>query len=527
MRVLATSLILAAMTFAAVESTEAQRWWSHIVYLADDKLEGRDTGSPGYRKAADYVAQQFQSIGLKPAGTKGFFQTVPLKSREILEPNCSLSLRRDGKSESLKLGEDAYFSLRVEPAKHVEAEAVFVGYGLRIPELGYDDLAGLDLHGKIAVYLSGAPKSIPGPLAAHSQSGAERWKNLRNAGAVGTAAFSNPKHTDIPWARASLARFLPAMSLADPNLDDTKGHIISIVINSQNADKFLAGTGHTAAELIAFDDAQKPLPKFPLKVKIDATIDYTSKTVESDNVIGVLPGSDPKLKTEYVVLGAHLDHIGVGKPINGDSINNGAMDDASGIATLIEVARGLAATPGKLKRSVMFLAVCGEEKGLLGSKYFASHPTVKAESMIADINSDMFLPLIPLREVTVYGIDESTLGDDFREVAKEFGIKIQPDAQPERNVFIRSDQYNFILHGVPAVFTKFSAPPGSPESKILSDWIHTRYHSPSDDINQPVDKEAAVQFDRLMAALTRKVANQAEHPQWKPTSFFRRFAKPS
>jgi Zn-dependent M28 family amino/carboxypeptidase len=317
------------------------------------------------------------------------------------------------------------------------------------------------------------------------------------------------------------------MSLADPNLDDTKGHVISIVINSQNADKFLAGTGHTAAELIALDDAQKPLPKFPLKAKIDATIDYTSKTVESDNVIGVLPGSDPKLKAEYVVLGAHLDHIGVGKPINGDSINNGAMDDASGIATLIEVARGLAATPDKLKRSVMFLAVCGEEKGLLGSKYFASHPTVKAESMIADINSDMFLPLIPLREVTVYGIDESTLGDDFREVAKEFGIKIEPDAQPERNVFIRSDQYNFILHGIPAVFTKFSAPPGSAESKILSDWIHTRYHSPSDDVNQPVDKEAAVEFDRLMAALTRKVANQAERPQWKPTSFFRRFAKPS
>ncbi len=527
MRVIAIVLVIAAICAAAAESTDARRWWSHIVYLADDKLEGRDTGSPGYKLAAEYVAGQFKAVGLKPAGTNGYFQPVHLKSRQIMEQNCSLSLERDGKSQPLKLGDDAFFGLRSEPAKHVAAEAVFVGYGLKIPDLNYDDLAGLDLHGKIAVYLSGAPKSIPGPLAAHSQSAAERWKNLRAAGAIGTASFANPKHADIPWSRLSLSRFLRSMSLAEPQLDDTKGYLIAITINPQYADKFLAGTGHTAAELLAMDDTQKPLPKFPLKVKINATIAYESKEVEADNVVGVLPGSDPKLKDEYVVLGAHLDHIGVGKPINGDSINNGAMDDASGIATIIEVARGLAVGPGTLKRSVLFLAVCGEEKGLLGSKYFANHPTVKPESMIADINSDMFLPLIPLHAVTVYGIDESTLGDDFREVAKEFGIQIQPDAQPERNVFIRSDQYNFILHGVPAVFTKFSAPPGSAEDKILRDWIHERYHSPGDDVNQPVDKEAAVQFDRLMAALTRRVANQAERPHWKSTSFFRRFAKTS
>jgi Zn-dependent M28 family amino/carboxypeptidase len=237
-----------------------------------------------------------------------------------------------------------------------------------------------------------------------------------------------------------------------------------------------------------------------------------------------LPGSDPKLKNEYVLLTAHLDHVGVGQPIGGDAIYNGAMDDASGIATILEVARKLHDSGAKPKRSLLFLAVTGEEKGLQGSKYFAAHPTVDAKSMVADINLDMFLPLHALHYLEVQGLVESTLGDDARVVAEAAGVEIQTDKEPQRNLFIRSDQYSFIRRGVPALAFKFGYLPGSPEEKLHKEWLKNRYHAPSDDVNQPVDKAAAAKFNDIILALVERVADAPARPQWKPDSFFRRFA---
>jgi hypothetical protein len=525
MRSITICFLLAASAVAAIDYQAAgKRWWSHIEYLADDSLEGRNTGSPGHKKAAVYVAGEFERAGLKAAGTHGYLQPVKFHSRQIDESKSRLELLHDGKPELLKLGEDANLSVRIVPDKHVEAAAVFVGYGLQIPEMKYDDLAGIDLRGKIAVYITGAPEEVPGELAAHFKQPAQYWAALKKAGAIGTIGISNPKHSDIPWSRATLARLQPSMSLTDPSMVETAGMKVSITFNPEHADKLLAGSGHTIAELLALDDAHKPLPKFPLKAHIRETTEYRASEVESDNIAGVLPGNDPKLKDEYVVLSAHVDHLGIGGEINGDKIYNGAMDNASGIATLIEIARNMGAQQ-KNRRSILFVAVTGEEKGLLGSRYFANHPTVKPENIVANLNLDMFLPMIPLKSITAYGINESTLGDDFKQVAQSFGVEPRADDEPQRNIFTRSDQYNFVRRGVPALSFKVSAKAGTPERKILADWIHNRYHSPSDDTKQPVNLDTAARFNEILMTLAEKVADADGRPQWKQTSFFRRFAK--
>jgi len=514
----------AAVLFGSEVPSEAKRWWSHILYLADDKLQGRNTGSEGYRKAAVYVAGEFERAGLKPAGISGYFQPVKFKSREIVEEESSLALVQDRTAEPLTLGEDATISMRVDPAESVEGPLVFIGYGLTVPEMKYDDLAGLDLRGKIAVYVSGGPSSIPGPLSSHYQSASERGKYLERAGVVGTCVIMNPNGMDVPWERASLARFQPAMSLDYADMDETFGQKISVTINPAHADKLLAGSGHSADEILALAKDRKPLPQFPLAESLKARVGVHRTEVESPNVAGIVPGSDPKLKDEYVVLSAHLDHVGVGRPIKGDSIYNGAMDDASGVATLLDIAERLHHAKTKLRRSVLFVIVTGEEKGLLGSKYFATHPTVKRDQIVADLNVDMFLPLFPLHLMTVYGLDESDLGKQVRTVAAPMGIRIQADQEPQRNIFIRSDQYNFIRQGVPSLAFKVGYEKGTPEEATAKQWLKERYHAPSDDIHQPVDLKAAVDFDKVILALAEAVANADERPRWNSDSFFRRFA---
>lgn len=518
-------IALASVSAAADFAREGLRWWSHIQVLADDNMEGRNTGSEGHRKAARYVAGEFDRSGLKPGGTSGYLQNVKLEMRQLDESASSLALLRKGNViEPLTLGDDAAIGFRGDLASSIEAPAVFVGNGLVIPERDIDDLAGLDLKGKIAVYLNGGPSSVPSALKAHYSSRGERWKALQKAGAVGVAAIANPKSMDIPWSRATLARLNPTMTPADPKLLDVRGMQFSISINPDRAESIFADSGHTFAEILTLANEDKPLPTFPLNLSFRARVKLTHSEVESPNVVGILPGTDPKLKDEYVVFSAHLDHLGMGQPINGDKIYNGAMDDASGVASLIEIATFLHDEKVKLKRSVLFVAVTGEEKGELGSMYFAANPTVPRRSIVADINMDMFLPLFPLKYLEVQGLDESTLGEDIREACKRAGVIVQADKEPDRNLFIRSDQYSFVQRGVPALAFKFGYEPGSPEEKIAKTWLTERYHAPSDDLNQPVDKTAAAQFNRILLDLGEQVANAKDRPHWNPDSFFRRFA---
>lgn len=512
------ALVSVTCLFATQWSPEARAWWSHIEFLASDALEGRRAGSPGHTKAADYVATKFREAALKPGGMNGFIQLVPMETRVIDETASSVELISDGKSRNVRLGEEANLGIRIDQPGTVEADVVFVGHGLKIPDAKIDDLAGIDLKGKIAMYLSGAPPGLAPPLSAHSQSLAERWKNFKAAGAMGIISFADPRSSDIPWSRSTLARLNPTMALTDPALIETAGMRLSVAVNPEHANIFLEGTGQTVQTLLELHRSNAPLPRFPLKARVRATTAFSISPAKSENVIGVLPGSSP----ETIVLSAHLDHLGIGGAINGDRVYNGAMDNASGVATLIETARAL--SNKKLKRTILFAAVTGEEGGLMGSKYFAAHPTIPASNIAADVNLDMFLPIIPLKAITVFGMDESDLGREFAETASKFGVKAERDSEPARNLFIRSDQYSFIRRGIPAVTFKFYAPTGSPESKILTDWRRERYHAPSDDVKQPVEVEAAAEFNQIIAAFIERVANHASRPQWKPKSFFRRYS---
>jgi Zn-dependent M28 family amino/carboxypeptidase len=321
----------------------------------------------------------------------------------------------------------------------------------------------------------------------------------------------------------SANRLAPAMSLADASLGDGAGLQVSVTFNPAHAEQLFEGSGHTFAELMTLAESRQPLPHFALQTAMQARVAVEARAVESENVVGLIKGSDPALADEHVVLTAHLDHVGVGAPVNGDAIYNGAMDNASGIATLIESASAIAAA--RPRRSVLLVAVTAEEKGLLGSRYFARHPTVPRASIVANINMDMFLPLFPLKQLMVLGLDESDLGDDVRAVAQELGLGVLADPQPLRNRFIRSDQYSFVRDGVPALAMKVGVELGTPEAAIEAAWTKERYHAPSDDLQQPIDRAAAVGFTDVIGRLAVRVADRPTRPTWKPDSFFRRFAK--
>jgi len=515
--------ILLLVPLALFSQTQKTRWWSHVEALANDGMEGRNTGSPAHKRAAEYVSEQFKKAGLEPAGIGGYIQPVAFKTRRIVEGESSLALVREGRTEPLVLGEDANISSRVDAAPAVEAPLVFAGYGLNIPERSINDLANLNLKGSIVVYIAATPKSLPGPLQAHFGSAAERWKMYSAAGAIGTVSIANPKTSDIPWERSTLARLQPSMSLADPSLGDTVGQLLSVTMNPAHADKLLAGSGHTFAELLALVDAGKPVPECPLQVRLKAKTKFEHSEVESQNVAGILRGSDPMRRNEYVVMSAHLDHLGIGEPINGDKIYNGAMDNASGIAAILETATRLRESGAKPARSILFVAVTGEEKGELGSRYFATHPTVPRGSIVANVNTDMFLPLFPLKILMVLGLDESDLGADIRATAIDLNVEVQADPEPQRNRFVRSDQYSFIKLGIPALAMKVGYNEKTPEAAIAAKWIAERYHAPSDDLNQPVDLASADKYVDVLTHLAVRIANRTTRPRWNADSFFKRF----
>jgi Zn-dependent M28 family amino/carboxypeptidase len=554
-----TAILFAAAVslFAADYAAEGNRWWAHVAFLANDNLEGREVGKEGYRKAVEYVSGEFERIGLKPGGTAAYQQPIPFEWRTLVQDQSSLELTRSGVSQPLTLGSEANMSTRADIAPDVESPMAFVGHAFVIPENNIDDLKGVDLHGKIAVYFTGGSvPGVPGNLMSHYQSTGERWAALKRAGAIGVAtinaggrggnggggnggASAAPSGSDAAAAETPAATEgnapggrggrggppAPSVSLADPALQDSAGQQVSITLTARGAAKVFEGSGHTFEELQKAARANEPVSAFDLPGTLHAKAVVKHEAFVAPNVVGVLPGSDKKLKSEYVIMSAHLDHLGVGRPVNGDSIYNGAMDDASGVASVIEIARLMASSKAKLKRSVVFIALAGEEKGELGSHYFAAHPTVPRSAIVADINLDMFLPLYALKVIEVQGLTESSLGDQVRIAAEGLGVKVQPDQEPDQNRFIRSDQYSFIKDGIPALAFKFGYEKGSPDETTRRNWVRDIYHKPSDDLNQPVDKEAAAKFDHVIAMLLERVANDPVRPEWYKDSFFKRFAK--
>jgi len=516
-------LLLGAPSFAAPDenlSPSAKQWWADVSFIASDTNEGRQTGSAGYMRAADYVIGRMKAEGLAPAGENGFLQQVTFEQQVVDQDASRASLvNADGSEAPLKIGD----ALLVSPGgearpQSVDAPLVFVGYGLGLPKQGYDDFAGLDLKGKIAVVISGGPDNISAPIKSDAR--ANRAVKLAKLGAVGIISLTTPHQVEILWSRQRLISHQPGMYLADPKFHSVPDGFFTASTDPEQTEAFFQGSGHNFAEMSALADASKPVPRFDLKPRFKATVVATRERLTSPNLIAKLEGRDPKLKSEYVVVSAHLDHLGIGQPINGDRIYNGAMDDASGVAAVLDIAHRIKTGP-RPRRTVLFAIFTAEEKGLLGSHYFAANPTVPKSDIVADLNFDMPLPLWPLKMVYLPGETESTLGADARAVGATQGIAVVPDPNPDRNVFIRADQYSFVREGVPSLFMKFGFLKNTPEYQIEHDWRANRYHSPSDDLEQPgIFKEDAVKLDVYTAAIAVRVANTGTRPQWLPNSIF-------
>lgn len=507
---------------------------AHMRFLADDLLEGRGTGSRGYELAARYVAARFEALGLEPAGSGGgFFQPVPLFGATLIESESSLALIREGKGFELKYGEDYFLDpLILDPESSVTAPLAFTGFGITAPELGYDDYAGLDVKGKIVVQLSNAPASFPHDQRAYYSTRQVKYLNAVSRGAVGALYILTPEDEQrIPWEHIVRSSKMPSFQWVDEagNPHDLRPEWRGgALLSRKAAESVFAGSPHPLAEVFEAPKAGRP-QSFDLPVQASLRTVSRRERAESPNVAAVLRGSDPRLRDEYVVLTAHLDHLGIGEPVAGDSIYNGAYDNASGIAALLEVANAFASLPQPPRRSVLFLAVAAEEKGLRGSDYFARHPTVPREKIVANLNVDMFLMLYPLRDVVAFGAEHSSLGQTAEQAARRLGLEVSPDPYPEEVIFVRSDQYSFVQQGVPSLFLtngfKSDDPAGG--GPLFLKWLQTHYHKPGDDMNQTFDFDSGAKFARLNFLIAHQIAQEDPAPRWNAGDFFgEKFGRP-
>ncbi|HTW64597.1 MAG TPA: M28 family peptidase [Bryobacteraceae bacterium] len=505
MKVHSGALLLAAISLAAAEpaakpatkpNAATRQWWRYITALANDSMEGRDTGSAAYERAARYVAAQFESEGLQPAGEKGYFQSVPMRRVRLNTATSAVRIERGGVTRNLVWLHEITIAAAPGLPHEIDAPLVFRGSSPEPP-------ADLHLSGKIIVRLSppvGTPAAnVPQPPLPE--------------GSVATLGIDN---FDGPERRRWPAAYAVNVALAET--PPTAHPVPTLFLNPSAAEALFAGSGHTYAELKKRYDAGQPLPWFEIPAKLRATLRFDSSNIASDNIIGVLPGSDPLLRDQYVVVSAHLDGYGFGEPIHGDRLYNGAFDDAAYVATLLDLAARWKSSSTRLRRSVLFAVFTGEEKGLLGSRYFVAHPTVPKDRMVCDINLDQLRPLFPLKLLTMLALGDSTLGDTARAVAAPMGIRIQPDPEPDRNLMRRADHYNFIRAGIPAAGFVFGYEKGSPEEVLYRRWYADRYHSPSDDLTQPWDPEAAAKFNEFFRRLVENLANADARPQWKAGS---------
>ncbi len=503
---------------------------AHITFLADDLLRGRQPGTPGYDVAARYVASHFAQLGLLPAGEQsGWYQQVPLRRTRMVDDSAVLGVDVDGQVRRFSFVEEFYSGPDITSEHNeVRAPAVFAGYGIDAPELEYSDYDGLDVHGKIVVILSGQPANFPSEEGAHFASYREKDRAAVAHGAVGLVRIHTPRRDRrVAWDRYASRVGTPGMGWIDTDGQPFAGfpelRTNAILHHSAGAELF-AGTAHSLEELITLDEAGEPLPGFALDAVLFASQRAQHDLLTSPNVVGLLPGQDPLLAGEYLVYTAHLDHIGELHAKEGveDVINNGALDNASGIAVMLETARLLSQGPAP-RRSILFIAVTAEEKGLVGSEYFAQNPTVPATAMVGAINLDMPLLLYEFGDVIAFGAEHSTLGEVVEEAAGEFGVTLSPDPMPEENIFVRSDHYRFVQQGIPAIFlvTGPKAMDGVTDTApMFQGFLQKHYHQPSDDLNLPIDYTAAERFTLINARVGEVVANQAARPAWREGSFF-------
>ena len=502
---------------------EQKRLQAHVRFLADPLLEGREAGTRGFDLAAAYVASQFAQLGLKPMGDAGgYAQAVPLKSARLAATPPTLEFCRGAACERLAWLDE--FSTRPDMARahaEMQGELVFVGYGITAPRFGIDDYAGLDVKGKIAVALAGRPLKLPSEEGAHFGNGRTKQELAARHGAIGLITLATPRsdrvspfHLNRQYADAV---YMDWQAPEGGGGNDVPGMLGTATLSVQAAPRLLAKITGDYAGLVADAEAGRPLPRGELGLSARLVRDTVHGQARSHNIIGCIEGG--RRKHEFIVLTAHLDHLGR----KGDVIYPGAMDNAMGVAMLLETARLLAQSPGTLERSVLVIALTGEEKAQSGSSYFAQHPTVPAQAMAAAINIDMPVLLHDFKDVVALGAEHSTLGAVVERAARRLGLQTSPDPMPEQSRFTRSDQYSFVRRGIPALILGpggASFKRGEDGNALISDFRRQRYHQPGDDLGQAFHWPAAQRFAQLQWELVRELGQQAERPRWLPGDFF-------
>ncbi|UYY57582.1 M28 family metallopeptidase [Sphingomonas sp. S2-65] len=498
---------------------------SHVMFLASDAMKGREAGSPEFDIAAQYVASQFYAAGLKPMGDQGsYLQKVPLVSYKPADQGSMMLAGKRGQPVSLTFGEDYLPAGNpASPTFNLTAPVVFVGYG--IVGLGRDDYKGIDAKGKIVAFFGGAPGSFPEEERAHFSSGASKAEIAARHGAVGYIQLDSARSGRGNYPVAMMRGSWDRSRVTWGNPDGTGSIAVPGVPSLGNlsvtgAAKLFAGARTPWANVAKLSENDAAVFKaIDLPVRLAVTSKTALTPITSYNVAGFLPGSDVRLANEVVVLSGHLDHIGVGKPdAKGDTINNGALDDAVGIASLIEEAKRFKAAGTKPRRSILFLAVTAEEKGLVGSSYFANHPTVPG-TIVADVNLDMPIITYKFQDIVVYGAQHSTLGPIVEKAGKEIGVTVSDDPLPGEAIFVRSDHYNFVKKGVPSVFLWPGA--GGPGRAAIDAFMKNQYHQPSDQIGTvPIDWESGVRFVDVNYRIARAIADGDQRPLWNKGDFF-------
>ena len=515
---------LPADVMAAGKAIAPAKLEAHVRTLADDKMEGRGTATRGYDMAAQYVAEQMQAMGLAPGGRGGYLQPVPFVRADLKAGACSFALVKGGDTVPLQVGKDVILSPDYLRAKWTtEAPLVFAGYGVSAPELGYDDFANLDVRGKVLVTFRGAPPRFPNDQRAYYSNGVVKDQIASARGAIGILQIQKPDdEARAPWERNIRQSKLPGFRWLDAGGAPANVQAAIELAGSfspQAEPRVFEGSPKTYAQAVA-DAESSRVQSFPLAWSVKAERVTEQTRTSSPNVVGVLRGSDPKLRNECIVVSAHLDHLGISEPVKGDSINNGAYDNASGTAMMLEVARAFASLKVKPKRSLVFLNVTGEEKGLQGSDYFARNDAPDSLDVVGDVNLDMVLLLRPLTKVVPIGGEHTSFGPLVERAAKLAGLDTAPDPLPAEVVFVRSDQFSFIKQGVPAVFPVSGNDGSAAGSDEVAHWRVEHYHSPSDDMNQPFDWPSGAKFTSMAFWTAWIAADAKEPPRWNQGDFF-------
>ncbi|ACB75718.1 M28 family metallopeptidase [Opitutus terrae] len=522
---------------AAGTSFSAERMLAHTKVLASDEFEGRAPGSAGEEKTVAYLTQEFKKLGLQPGNPDGtFVQAVPLVG---ITSRPTLSIEVGGETRTLKHVEE-FVGPTSRITSHIEvknSELIFVGYGIVAPEFGWDDYKDVDVRGKTIVMLINDPPvrdAATGTLDPQVFGGKAmtyygRWtykyEIAAAKGAAGCLIVHETEPAAYPWAVVTGSRSRENFELRTP--DGNAGHAAMEGWLTYDAAKSIFAAAGQNYERLKKAAATREFRPVPLDARASLTIDSTLRDVNSRNVVAKLEGADPTLRHEYVVYSAHWDHLGRDASLAGDQIFNGALDNASGVAVLIELARAFAELPAdqRAKRSILFLSVTAEEKGLLGSRYYAEHPLYPLTHTVANINMDGANTYGRTSDIAVVGLGASTLDDLGLAVAQAQGRQLTPEEHPEHGSYYRSDHFEFAKVGVPAFYPKagrtYLDQPADFGEKLTQEYINKHYHKVSDEVQSDWTFEGAVQDAEFMFRVGLRVANDSGRPQWKSGSEFK------